>query len=369
MQLLQRLQAVGLRNCEFYRDDRGLPSKSAANFAPTTIHGYRVLVEAQGVPLARSIAAFGAAVAVGRKDVEFLLLVERNVGTRPKAGGLAVRQHLPWAGHALRTRSARVGRVRGSGASSPSARKAWRTPYGSTRAQPSRGLARKRYGPQSSATPAAAQLKADGFAAGACRAASRAHCRPRPPSSHTAPRPPAAAAQELWRAATITDETIDADGKQMCTCLTCDDDAQVEVVVDRAELLLRDVLPPEGVDDLVSLGNLHAPAILDNLRLRFMRPAPDTGRHKSIYTYCGNICIAINPYERLAHLTSQECKDSYINQESFSDNPPHIYAVAEAAYSNMMRSSSTEVRHPALRCVLARALAPCCGHVDLAGPS
>lgn len=149
--------------------------------------------------------------------------------------------------------------------------------------------------------------------------------------------------EELWRAATITDETTDADGKQMCTCLTCDDDAQTEVVVDRAELLLRDVLPPEGVDDLVSLGNLHAPAILDNLRLRFMRPAPDTGRHKSIYTYCGNICIAINPYERLHHLYSQDCRDSYINQESFSDNPPHIYAVAEAAYSNMMRSGSTEV--------------------------
>jgi myosin heavy subunit len=165
-------------------------------------------------------------------------------------------------------------------------------------------------------------------------------------------------AQELWRAATITDETTDADGKQMCTCLTCDDDAQTEVVVDRAELLLRDVLPPEGVDDLVSLGNLHAPAILDNLRLRFVRPAPDTGRHKSIYTYCGNICIAINPYERLHHLYSQECRDSYINQESFGDNPPHIYAVAEAAYSNMMRSGSTEVR-PARRAAACSSCSSC----------
>ena len=175
--------------------------------------------------------------------------------------------------------------------------------------------------------------------------------------------------EELWRAATIIEESTDAQGKQMCSCRTCDEEPVTELVVDRADLLLRDVLPPEGVEDLVSLGNLHAPAILDNLRLRFMRPEADTGRHKSIYTYCGHICIAINPYERLHHLYSQECRDAYIDQESFGDNPPHIYAVAEAAYSNMMRSSSTEVRHPALRCVLALALAPCCGHVDLAGPS
>ena len=90
--------------------------------------------------------------------------------------------------------------------------------------------------------------------------------------------------QELWRAATITKETTDGD-KQMCVCLTCDDDPEVEITVERGDLLLRDVLPPEGVDDLVSLGNLHAPAILDNLRLRFMKPPEDTGRHKSICEY------------------------------------------------------------------------------------
>jgi len=51
----------------------------------------------------------------------------------------------------------------------------------------------------------------------------------------------------------------------------------------------------------------------------------------------------INPYERLAHLYSQETnQESYINLESFGDNPPHIYAVAETAYANMMRSASTE---------------------------
>ena len=46
-----------------------------------------------------------------------------------------------------------------------------------------------------------------------------------------------------------------------------------------------------AVENEQALGNLHAPAILDNLRLRFL------ARPKAIYTYCGHICIAVNPYE------------------------------------------------------------------------
>lgn len=150
--------------------------------------------------------------------------------------------------------------------------------------------------------------------------------------------------EQLWRAATIVAEAdADADGRPACTVVTCDDAPQVtREGLPREELLLRDVLPPEGVADLVSLGNLHAPAILDNLRLRFARPDPGSPRQRSIYTYCGNICIAMNPYERLGHLYTQETRRAYIDQESFSDSPPHIYAVAEAAYSNMMRSQPRE---------------------------
>jgi myosin heavy subunit len=146
----------------------------------------------------------------------------------------------------------------------------------------------------------------------------------------------------LWRAATITSESTGDGGVQLCTCITCDGDEQAESTLPREDLLLRDVLPPDGIEDLVSLGNLHAPAILDNLRLRFLQPESEAPRQRSIYTYCGNICIAINPYERLTALYSQETRQSYIGQQSFSDNPPHIYAVAEAAYSNMIRSGSAE---------------------------
>ena len=142
--------------------------------------------------------------------------------------------------------------------------------------------------------------------------------------------------EELWRAATVAGEQAGADGGRVCTCVTCDGGEALTLAAERGELLLRDVLPPAGVDDLVSLGNLHAPAILDNLRLRFL------ARPKAIYTYCGHICIAVNPYEWLPALYSPETRESYVNLRSFGDNPPHIYAVAETAYASLLRSASTE---------------------------
>ncbi|CAN0485258.1 unnamed protein product, partial [Laminaria digitata] len=47
----------------------------------------------------------------------------------------------------------------------------------------------------------------------------------------------------------------------------------------------------KGVQDMCSLNHLHEPAILYNLRRRFASLLP--------YTYTGEICIAINPYQWL----------------------------------------------------------------------
>ena len=44
-----------------------------------------------------------------------------------------------------------------------------------------------------------------------------------------------------------------------------------------------------GVEDMCSLSYLHEPSILDNLRRRFINRSP--------YTYAGEICIAVNPYQ------------------------------------------------------------------------
>jgi myosin V len=46
-----------------------------------------------------------------------------------------------------------------------------------------------------------------------------------------------------------------------------------------------------GVQDMCGLNYLHEPAILANLRQRFFDKLP--------YTFTGEICIAVNPYQWL----------------------------------------------------------------------
>ena len=58
--------------------------------------------------------------------------------------------------------------------------------------------------------------------------------------------------------------------------------------VDGEALLLRNVLPDDGVEDMTKLNYLHEPALLANLRQRFSRDR--------VYTYTGKICIAVNPF-------------------------------------------------------------------------
>lgn len=55
--------------------------------------------------------------------------------------------------------------------------------------------------------------------------------------------------------------------------------------------LQNDGLSERGIDDMSLLGFLHEASILDNLRARFLQQLP--------YTYTGDICIAVNPYQWL----------------------------------------------------------------------
>lgn len=47
-----------------------------------------------------------------------------------------------------------------------------------------------------------------------------------------------------------------------------------------------------GENDLTTLSYLHEPAVLYNLQVRFCQ-------NKYIYTYCGIVLVAINPYDEL----------------------------------------------------------------------
>ncbi|XP_041862212.1 unconventional myosin-Vb [Melanotaenia boesemani] len=89
----------------------------------------------------------------------------------------------------------------------------------------------------------------------------------------------------------------------------------------------------EGENDLTALSFLHEPAVLHNLRVRFLD-------YSCIYTYCGIVLVAINPYDQLP-IYGEEVIDAYSGQD-MTDMEPHIFSVAEEAYRTMTREERNQ---------------------------
>ncbi|XP_052757132.1 unconventional myosin-Va isoform X2 [Galleria mellonella] len=85
-----------------------------------------------------------------------------------------------------------------------------------------------------------------------------------------------------------------------------------------------------GQNDLTSLSYLHEPAVLHNLKVRFCD-------RNAIYTYCGIVLVAINPYYDLP-IYGDETIMAYRGQ-SMGDLDPHIFAVSEEAYTKLERET------------------------------
>ncbi|XP_044129759.1 unconventional myosin-Vc, partial [Bufo gargarizans] len=88
-----------------------------------------------------------------------------------------------------------------------------------------------------------------------------------------------------------------------------------------------------GENDLTALSYLHEPAVLHNLKVRFMES-------KLIYTYSGIILVAINPYKELP-IYGDAIIHAYSGQ-NMGDMDPHIFAVAEEAYKQMARNNRNQ---------------------------
>ncbi|XP_023162899.2 unconventional myosin-Va isoform X1 [Drosophila hydei] len=85
-----------------------------------------------------------------------------------------------------------------------------------------------------------------------------------------------------------------------------------------------------GQNDLTTLSYLHEPGVLYNLRVRFCE-------RQIIYTYCGIILVAINPYADLP-LYGPNIIRAY-RGHAMGDLEPHIFALAEEAYTKLEREN------------------------------
>ncbi|ODQ44208.1 hypothetical protein PICMEDRAFT_18465 [Pichia membranifaciens NRRL Y-2026] len=87
-----------------------------------------------------------------------------------------------------------------------------------------------------------------------------------------------------------------------------------------------------GVSDLTLLSTITDEAINDNLKKRF--------ENGIIYTYIGHVLISVNPFRDLGIYTLDVLM-SYKNKNRL-EVPPHVYAIAENMYHNMIAYSDNQ---------------------------
>uniref|UniRef100_A0A452QFR2 Myosin motor domain-containing protein n=1 Tax=Ursus americanus TaxID=9643 RepID=A0A452QFR2_URSAM len=88
--------------------------------------------------------------------------------------------------------------------------------------------------------------------------------------------------------------------------------------------------PPkfEMIEDLAMLTHLNEASVLHTLRRRY--------DHWMTYTYSGLFCVSINPYKWLP-VYQKEVVAAYKGKRR-SEAPPHIFAVADNAFQDMLHS-------------------------------
>jgi len=86
-------------------------------------------------------------------------------------------------------------------------------------------------------------------------------------------------------------------------------------------------------DDLISLSHLHEPAVVECLQHRY--------EDDCIYTATGPVLLALNPFQNIHGLYGESTMKLYWEKsenQSKESLPPHVYAIADEAFRNMMRS-------------------------------
>lgn len=87
--------------------------------------------------------------------------------------------------------------------------------------------------------------------------------------------------------------------------------------------------------NLAELENLNEETLLEELNLRYMNDV--------IYTYVGEILVAVNPYKMIDGIYSKSKQNQYRNGVDKTSIPPHIYAVADNAFEALKNTRKDQV--------------------------
>uniref|UniRef100_A0AAX7SGB4 Myosin VC n=1 Tax=Astatotilapia calliptera TaxID=8154 RepID=A0AAX7SGB4_ASTCA len=139
--------------------------------------------------------------------------------------------------------------------------------------------------------------------------------------------------EHVWKSAEIVKDFHSGD---KVLELLLEDGSEYCYTVDPSKPQLPPLRNPDilvGENDLTALSYLHEPAVLHNLKVRFVES-------RIIYTYCGIILVALNPYKQLP-IYGDAIIHAYSGQ-NMGDMDPHIFAVAEEAYKQMARNHKNQ---------------------------
>merc|ERR1719471_222117 len=97
---------------------------------------------------------------------------------------------------------------------------------------------------------------------------------------------------------------------------------------------LGQINPPkfEKCEDMANLTFLNDGSVFWNLKTRYQA--------KLIYTYSGLFCVVVNPYKRFPIYTETVVK-MYLGKRR-NEVPPHLWAITETAYRNMLQNSKDQ---------------------------
>ncbi|TNN73125.1 Myosin-7 [Liparis tanakae] len=100
------------------------------------------------------------------------------------------------------------------------------------------------------------------------------------------------------------------------------------------ESQLQPMNPPrfDMMEDVAMLTHLNEASVLFNLRRRYAM--------WMVYTYSGLFCVAVNPYKWLP-VYSPQVVATYKGRRRL-ETPPHIYAIADHAYVNMLQNQENQ---------------------------